>query len=72
MTEYLILGFLLVLSFFFSGTETAMTAVSKPLLYELEKNGNKQAKRVNQLKQNSAQLLGTLLFGNNIVNMSKE
>lgn len=70
MTEYIILGFLLILSFFFSGTETAMTAVSKPLLCELEKNGNQRAKRVNQLKQNSAQLLGTLLFGNNIVNIA--
>ncbi len=70
MVEYILLGILLILSFFFSGTETAMTAVSRPLLCELEKNGNQAAKRVNKLKQDSSLLLGTLLFGNNIVNIA--
>ncbi len=70
MFEYIILGILLLLSFFFSGTETAMTAVSKPLLTELEKNGSIKAKRVNKIKQDSAGMLGTLLFGNNIVNIA--
>ncbi len=70
MFEYILLGILLLLSFFFSGTETAMTAVSKPLLNELEKNGNVKAKRVNKIKQDSASMLGTLLFGNNIVNIA--
>ena len=70
MIEYILLGFLLLLSFFFSGTETAVTAVSKPLLMELEKNGNTKAKRVNKLKKNPSGLLGTLLFGNNIVNIA--
>lgn len=70
MIEYILLIILLVFSFFFSGTETAMTAVSRPLLCEMEKNGNKRAQKVNQLKQNSSQLLGTLLFGNNIVNIA--
>ncbi len=70
MFEYILLGILLLLSFFFSGTETAMTAVSKPLLNELEKTGNPRAKRVNKIKQDSAGMLGTLLFGNNIVNIA--
>ena len=70
MFEYILLTVLLMLSFFFSGTETAMTAVSKPLLLELEKSGDKRAKRVNKLKQNTATLLGTLLFGNNVVNIA--
>ncbi len=70
MIEYGLLLILLMLSFFFSGTETAMTAVSRPLLCELEKNGNARAKKVNQLKQDSSCLLGTLLFGNNIVNIA--
>lgn len=70
MTEYILLGILLLLSFFFSGTETAMTAVSKAQLLELEKNGNPRAKTVNRLKEDSSRLLGTLLFGNNIVNIA--
>lgn len=70
MIEYILLVVLLILSFFFSGTETAMTAVSRPMLCELEKNGNTRAGKVNRLKQDSSSLLGTLLFGNNIVNIA--
>ena len=41
--SYLILLILLLLSFFFSGTETAMTAVSLPLLNGRAENGDKKA-----------------------------
>ncbi len=70
MTEYLILLFLLGLSFFFSGTETAVTAVSKPLLHEHAKQGSVRAYRLNLLKNDSARLLGSLLLGNNVVNIA--
>ena len=70
MISYLILIFLLMCSFFFSGTETAVTTVSKPLLHEQEKQGNKRAALLNRLKSDNARLLGTILFGNNIVNIA--
>ena len=70
MISYLILFFLLLCSFFFSGTETALTAVSAPLLHEQEKEGNKRAALLNRLRAKSDKLLGTLLFGNNIVNIA--
>ncbi|MBQ7413642.1 MAG: DUF21 domain-containing protein [Alphaproteobacteria bacterium] len=70
MTPYLILLFLLICSFFFSGTETAVTAVSLPLLHDQERQGNERATLLNRMKANSDRLLGTLLFGNNIVNIA--
>jgi len=70
MISYLILILLLICSFFFSGTETALTAVSAPLLHEQEKQGNKRAALLNRLRAKSDKLLGTLLFGNNIVNIA--
>ena len=70
MIPYIILVLLLICSFFFSGTETALTAVSAPLLHEQEKQGNKRAALLNRLRAKSDKLLGTLLFGNNIVNIA--
>ena len=70
MFEYILLGILLLLSFYFSGTETAMTAVSMPQLYDLGKKGDWRAQKIMALKKDSSMLLGTLLFGNNIVNIA--
>ena len=42
--------FLLFLSAFFSGSETALTAVSKPRMHQLEKKNNTKAKIVNFLR----------------------
>ena len=68
--NYIILLILLALSFFFSGTETAMTAVSLPLLKGRAENGDKKAKLLMEMKQKPDTLLGTLLLGNNIVNIA--
>ena len=68
--SYFVLFVLLVLSFFFSGTETAMTAVSLPLLNGRAENGDKKAKILMEMKQKPDTLLGTLLLGNNIVNIA--
>lgn len=70
MISYIILLVLLGLSFFFSGTETAVTASSNALLHEMERKGNKRAQILNELKKNSSTLIGTLLFGNNVVNIA--
>ena len=68
--SWVILIFLLIASFYFSGTETAVTAASKPLLHEQAKRGNKWAEKLLEMKQNSGSVLGTLLLGNNIVNIA--
>ncbi len=70
MFDCFLIFFLLLLSFYFSGTETAMTAVSMPQLYDLGKKGDWRAQKILFLKKDSPKLLGTLLFGNNVVNIA--
>lgn len=60
---------LLVVSAFFSGSETALTAVSRPVLHQMEQEGNAKAKRVNRLVATRDRLIGALLLGNNLVNI---
>lgn len=60
---------LLGLSAFFSGSETALTAVSRARLHALELEGNEQAQRVNLLLEEPERLIGTILVGNNLVNI---
>ena len=69
---YIILGsilLLLVLSAFFSGSETAMTAVSQPRMTELARQGNSRAGAVNRLRDRKERLIGSILLGNNLVNI---
>jgi len=61
--------FLLCLSALFSGSETALTAASRPLMHELEKGGDKRAGTVNRLLEKRERLIGTILLGNNLVNI---
>ncbi len=60
---------LLLLSAFFSGSETALTATSRPLMHQLEQNGEAGAGRVNRLLDNRERLISTILLGNNLVNI---
>ena len=60
---------LLLLSAFFSGSETALTAASKPLMHRLESRDNKNAGLVNRLRDNKERLIGAILLGNNAVNI---
>ncbi len=61
---------LLVASAFFSGSETAMTVASAARLHQLEQDGDKRAERVNTLRARKDRLIGALLLGNNLVNIS--
>lgn len=63
------IALLLVISAFFSGTETALTAVSRPLMHQMEQEGSKGARRVNRLISTRDRLIGALLLGNNMVNI---
>lgn len=64
-----VIAILLVLSAFFSGSETALTAASRPLIHELERKGNRRAGLVNMLRQDKERLIGAILLGNNLVNI---
>ena len=60
---------LLMMSAFFSGSETALTAVSKARMHKLESDGAKRARRVNLLIKDRERLIGAILMGNNLVNI---
>lgn len=59
---------LLALSAFFSGTETALTAISQVTLQKLCDSGNPHARRLRRMLQNKGRVIATLLIGNNVVN----
>jgi Mg2+/Co2+ transporter CorB len=60
---------LLVISAFFSGSETALTAASRPRLHQLAKRGNRRARLVLDLFHHKDRLIGAILLGNNVVNI---
>ncbi|MEL6736679.1 MAG: HlyC/CorC family transporter [Pseudomonadota bacterium] len=74
MTASVLLIFLAIIgliatSAFFSGSETALTAVSKARMHSLEQAGDKQASKVAFLIEAKERLIGALLLANNLVNI---
>lgn len=66
----LIVLFCLTLSAFFSASETALTAASRARMLALEKAGDQSAALVNRLLMMRERLIGTVLIGNNILNVA--
>ena len=60
---------LLLLSGFFSGSETALTAVSRAQIHHLARKGSKRAEAVSWLIDRRERLIGSILLGNNLVNI---
>ena len=60
---------LLLLSGFFSGSETAFTAASRVRLTNKEREGDKRAALVNRIRDKKDRMIGALLLGNNLVNI---
>ncbi|MCR9071914.1 MAG: HlyC/CorC family transporter [Alphaproteobacteria bacterium] len=60
---------LILLSGFFSGSETALTAASKARLTQLARKGSTRAATVVALRDKSDSLIGAILIGNNIANI---
>ncbi len=60
---------LIILSAFFSGSETALTATSRARMHELERKGVPGARSVKALIQRRERLIGAILLGNNLVNI---
>ena len=64
-----IIVILLIMSAYFSATETAFTSLNRIKLKNIASDGNNKAKRVLELSENYDKLLTTILIGNNIVNI---
>ena len=60
---------LLVLSGFFSGSETALTAASRGKLRTAADKGSRGAHRALEVTEDSERLIGSVLLGNNVVNI---
>ncbi len=60
---------LLLMSAFFSGSETALTAVSRAALHRMSAGGSKGASIALRLTEDSERLIGAVLLGNNFVNI---
>jgi Mg2+/Co2+ transporter CorB len=61
---------LLIISGFFSGSETALTAASRARMHALEEDGNKRARTVNRLLQIRERFIGAILLGNTLANVA--
>lgn len=64
----IILFFLLILSGFFSLSETSMMAINRYRLKHLAKQGLRSARLTSRLLDNTDRLLGVILLGNNLLN----
>lgn len=60
---------LLFVSLFFSGSETALTAVNKMKLQTRAVNGDKKAEKLLELVSKPSQFITTILIGNNVANI---
>ena len=63
------IALLLALGAFFAGSETALTAVSRGRMHQLEKEGSRSARDVNRLMTDRERMVGALLLGNTFVNI---
>jgi Putative Mg2+ and Co2+ transporter CorB len=61
--------FLLFMSLFFSGSETALTAVNKIKLQSKAAGGDQRAQKLYNLVSKPSQFITTILIGNNIANL---
>ncbi len=62
--------FLIIVSGFFSGAETGLTAASRARLTEMERRGSKRATLALKLTEKPERLIGALLLGNNLANIT--
>ena len=66
----LTLGTLIILSAFFSSTETAFTSLSLMQIQEIKKRHSRAGKLIEHLHNRPDSLLATVLIGNNLVNVA--
>jgi Mg2+/Co2+ transporter CorB len=60
---------LLAISALFSAAETALTGASRARMHQLERDGDRGARRVNRLLTDQETMIGAVLLGNNLINI---
>lgn len=71
--EWIVFGIVvgcLIISAFFSASETALTGSSRASMRRLEKQGSRDARAVNTLLAARERMIGALLIGNNLANIA--
>lgn len=66
---FALIGLLIIISAFFSSSETSMMALNRYRLRHQAKSGNRGAKRAVDLLSRPDKLIGAILIGNNLVNI---
>ncbi len=69
ITSIIIMAVCLLMSAYFSATETAFSTLSKTKLKALAEKGNKRATRTLAIAEKYDRLISTILIGNNVVNI---
>jgi Mg2+/Co2+ transporter CorB len=69
-TLFIALVIILILSGFFSSSETSMMSLNRHRLNHLVRKGNKSAKLTSKLLAKTDKLLGSILFGNTLLNVA--
>ncbi len=67
--QIILLCFLVILSGFFSGAETALFTIGKVKTRHLAKQGSKVNRLIKKMRDDPHRLLSTILIGNNLVNV---
>ena len=70
LTEILAMIFCVIMSAYFSATETAFSSLNRTRLKALSEKGNKKADLALSLEEKYDKLISTILIGNNIVNIA--
>ena len=65
----LVVLLLLALSALFSAAETSLTGASRGRMHQLERDGDRAAGRVNRLISDQETMMGSVLLGNNLLNI---
>jgi Mg2+/Co2+ transporter CorB len=60
---------LLSLSGLISAAETSMTAASRGRMHQLEREGDRAAKRINKMMADQEKMIGAILLSNNVINI---
>jgi Mg2+/Co2+ transporter CorB len=60
---------LLAISALFSAAETSLTGASRARMHQLEREGDRAARRVNRLLTDQETMIGAVLLGNNLINI---
>ncbi len=69
-SNLILLFFLLLLSAFFSGIETALVSLDRVTVRRLAKKGSRSAKIIEEFQASPQKMLSAILIGNNLVNIA--